>query len=182
MNLEPITENSPYFERADALAREAFPPEEYLSARTLAQMARRADFDFWALLEDGAFVGFMAVLTHETMAYLFFLAIEPSRRSMGCGSRAVEALKAAYPHRQQVVDLEMLDPAAPNGAQRARRRAFYLRCGYQETGLFLSYLGVDYEVLCMDDGFSPKAFQAMLGKLRIDGFHPRWFGKAAPNA
>ena len=86
------------------------------------------------------------------MAYLFFLAIEGALRSKGCGAEAVALLKTLYPGKTQVVDLEMPDDRAENSAQRIRRRAFYTRCGYRATGQFLSYLGVDYEVLCMCAG------------------------------
>ena len=108
---------------------------------------RSADnFDFFALTDGDAFVGFMVVQTHKDLAYLFFLAIDPSCRAKGYGSRAVETLRALYPGKTQVVDFEMLDSEAPNNEQRIKRRQFYLRNGYKETGLFLSYLGVDYEV------------------------------------
>ena len=51
------------------------------------------------------------------------------------------ALKAEYPQKKQVVDFEMLDETAENSRQREKRRNFYLRNGYKETGFFLSYLG-----------------------------------------
>ena len=52
---------------------------------------------------------------------------------------------------QQVVDFEMPDEAAANNAQRKRRRRFYLQNGHRPTGHFLSYLGVDYEIFCMEE-------------------------------
>ena len=161
----------------NALAEEAFPPEEYLAPSKLAEMAKAENFDFLALLDGDAFVGFMVVQTYQNLAYLFFLAIEPSCRSKGYGSRAIETLKAEYPGKKQVVDFEMPDSAAPNWKQREKRRDFYLRNGYRETGLFLTYLGVDYEVFCMDEDFEPEVFQAMMSTIRVEGFSPRYFYK-----
>lgn len=54
---------------------------------------------------------------------------------------------------------------------------FYLRNGYRETGLFLSYLGVDYEVFCMGEGFNPDTFKAMMKTIQVEGFNPRYFTK-----
>ena len=71
----------------------------------------------------------------------------------------------------------MPDQTAANHEQREKRREFYLRNGYKETGLFLTYLGVDYEVFCMDEEFDPEAFKAMMKTIRVDGFHPRYFYK-----
>lgn len=174
---EPITLSSPFWEQVNQLAKEAFPPEEYLAPAQLVQMAKEDGFDFWALMDEGAFVGFMVVKLHDKMAYLFFLAIDPKRRGCGYGGRAIETLKALYPGHQQVVDFEMPDDVAPNQAQRQKRRAFYLRNGYRETGLFLSYLGVDYEVFCMDEAFDEERFRALMSTLKINGFAPRYFRK-----
>lgn len=175
LNTEPITPQSPYWAQVNALAKEAFPPEEYLAPTELVRMARADNFDFLALLDGTRFVGFMVVLTHGALAYLFFLAIDVPCRAMGYGSRAIETLRAEYPGMVHTVDFEMPDDRAPNQKQRLRRRRFYLRNGYHETGLFLSYLGVDYEVFAMGDGFDAEAFKAMMRTIQIEGFHPRYF-------
>ena len=171
----PVTESLPELERVNALAKEAFPPEEYLAPDKLMEMSQQEGFDFLALYDGKRFIGFMAVKTHRTLTYLFFLAVDPAWRSHGYGSRAIDTLKALYPGSQQVVDLEMLDEAAANRQQRERRRLFYLNNGYQPTGRFLSYLGVDYEILCMDKAFDFSLFQEMMSLMRIEGFHPQYF-------
>lgn len=175
LNVEQITEKNPFWDRINWLAKEAFPPEEYLAPEKLVEMARSENFDFWALMDEQNFVGFMVVQLYKELSYLFFLAVDPSCRSKGYGGRAIETLKTLYPQKQQVVDFEMLDASAPNKMQREKRRNFYLRNGYQETGLFLSYLGVDYEVFCMDTAFDVELFQEMMSTLNIDGFNPRYF-------
>lgn len=176
LNKERIITGYRFWDEIESLAREAFPPEEYLAPSKLAEMAMSDNFDFWALLDDDKFIGFMAVQLYENMVYLFFLAISPQYRSKGYGNRAIETLKETYPDKKQVVDFEMLDETAPNCRQREIRRIFYLRNGYKETGFFLSYLGVDYEVFSMDD-FEPEVFKAMMSTLKIDGFKPKYFSK-----
>lgn len=177
LHTKPITENSLYWETVNALAVEAFPPEEYLDPVILVEMSKADNFDFLALLDGDKFVGFMVVQTHKDLAYLLFLAIDPACRAMGYGSRAIETLKVEYPDKKQVVDFEMLDKTATNYEQREKRRNFYLRNGYLETGHFLSYLDVDYEVFCMDENFIFDDFQELLSTLRIEGFAPVYFTK-----
>ena len=89
-----------------------------------------------------------------------------------------KTLKAQYPGKKQVVDFEMLDETADNSRQREKRRNFYLRNGYKETGFFLSYLGVEYEVFCMDDDFEPEVFKAMMKTIRVEGFKPKYFWRS----
>lgn len=175
LNTEPITASSPFWSRVEALAKEAFPPEEYLAPKELVQMAEDAQFDFLALTEEGRFVGFMAVQVHRSLSYLFFLAIASELRASGYGSGAIEALKERYPDKTQVVDFEMLDQGASNYGQRVKRKRFYLRNGYRETGLFLSYCGVDYEVMCMGEDFREDEFKELMKNIRVEGFEPRYF-------
>lgn len=177
LNVEPITQESRFWHQVNALAKEAFPPKEYLAPSELVKMARSDNFDFLALLDGDTFVGFMVVMLYADMAYLFFLAIDAASRSKGYGSRAIETLKAEYPDKTHTVDFEMLDDAAPNKEQREKRRSFYLQNGYRETGLFLSYLGVDYEVFCMGERFDMDTFKAMMKTIQVKGFDPKYFIK-----
>lgn len=172
-----ITESFNDIEKINVLAKEAFPPKEYLAPAKLIAMAKDGELDFLALYDQTLFVGFMAVKAYKNMAYLFFLAIDPVRRSSGYGGRAIETLKALYPSMQQVVDLEMLDSAADNSAQRESRHSFYLRNGYRETGHFISYSGIDFEILCMTPTFDLDVFKEMMRTFHLDGFHPHYFTK-----
>ena len=175
LKTEHITDSREYWGKVLALAKEAFPPKEYLCPSKLAEMAKADNFDFLALIDGEEFVGFMMVQTHKTISYLFFLAILPECRSRGYGSRALETLRELYPERKQVVDFEMLDTSSENSEQRKKRKAFYLRNGYKETGLFLSYKDVDYEVLTMADNFDYDEFKDMMSSIPLENFHPRYF-------
>lgn len=177
LNIEHIKSDSRFWTQINALAREAFPPGEYLAPEILAKMAEEDHFDFLALTENETFVGFMVVQTHKRLAYLFFLAIDPHFRSQGYGSRAIETLKGLYPEKKQVVDFEMIDETSANNQQRIKRKEFYLRNGYKETGLFLSYLGVDYEVMCMDADFCVDDFKKLMQTIQVEGFSPRYFSR-----
>lgn len=177
LTTRPIQPGCPWWAQVETLAKEAFPPEEYLPPAQLARMAQDDHFDFLALEDGGHFVGFMAVQTYQDLAYLFFLAIAPACRAKGYGSQAIETLRALYPGKTQVVDFEMPDEAAANNHQRMKRRSFYLRNGYRPTGQFLSYLGVDYEVMCIGECFNLEAFKALMSGIRVDGFDPVYFTK-----
>lgn len=177
LTTEIVTKNRTYFAELEVLAKEAFPPEEYLSPSTLLEMSQGENFDFIALLDNENFVGFMVVQTHNRMAYLFFLAIASQFRGNGYGGKAIALLKDLYPDKTQVVDFEMPDPTAQNNAQRLKRRQFYLRNGYKETGLFLSYFGVDYEVMSMSDDFNDDDYKALMKSIQLENFKPIYWRK-----
>ena len=69
----------------------------------------------------------------------------------------------------------MVDESAPNYPQRVRRKDFYMKNGFNETGLFLTYFGVTYEVLCRSSDFDTPMFKEMLLRLPIEDFNPVFF-------
>lgn len=93
LSIEHITEKSRFWEKVNFLAKEAFPPEEYLAPSELVKMARTDNFDFFALLDGDVFVGFMVIQTYEDLAYLFFLAIAAESRGKGYGSGGLAEIK-----------------------------------------------------------------------------------------
>ena len=173
--LKQIRADFPDMDSLCVLAAEAFPPQEYIAPQKLIQMAQSEGFDFWALYDGERFIGFMVVMTHKTMAYLFFLAIDSSLRSQGYGGAALSTLQQTYPSFQHVVDMELLDNKADNIQQRIARRNFYLRNGYKPTGQYLSYFEVSYEVLCRDDRFDATLFEELLAKVPVKDFTPHFF-------
>ena len=176
LNTAQISYDFMDMEKLNMLAREAFPPEEYLSPKTLIEMSvDDKTFDFWALYDENKFIGFMVVKTYKEIAYLFFLAIDCQCRGRGYGSCALKKLKELYPDFCYVVDFEMLDDFALNMEQRKERRQFYLSNGYKETGQFLTYLGVSYEVMYVGNSFNADLFKELLSTLAIDGFKPVYF-------
>ena len=78
------------------------------------------------------------------MVHIIYFAVEEALRGRGLGSRILEEMRRANPGKRLLVDIEEPFGAAPNNAQRLRRRDFYLRCGYRETAVRYPWRGVDY--------------------------------------
>lgn len=47
LSTEPITKDSRFWDEVNVLAREAFPPEEYLAPARLQKWQRQTDLIFW---------------------------------------------------------------------------------------------------------------------------------------
>ena len=60
-----ITSELPDYEKIKKLAKEAFPPKEYLAPSVLIKMAKSPDFDFLALYDAEHFAGYMAVRLYK---------------------------------------------------------------------------------------------------------------------
>jgi len=167
-----IDKNFIDLDRVENLALEAFPPEEYLSPVKILEMS---NLDFFAIYDGDKFIGFMVVKIYKTMSYLFFLAVDRNFRGQGYGSEIIQKIKELYPDYNQVVDFEMIDKNASNYNQRVKRKEFYMKNGYKETGYFLSYLGVNYEIMSMDDNFDINLFKELISTIKIKGFKPKYY-------
>jgi len=161
--------------RVEILAKEAFPSEEYLAPSKLIEMSKEAGFNFLAVYDNDKFAGFVVVKLYKVMAYLFFLAVDEKMRGQGYGSRIIQKIKEIYPDYNHVVDFEMIDKNASNYSQRVKRKNFYLKNGYKETGRFLSYLGVNYEIMATNDNFDIDLFKELMSTIKIKGFKPKYF-------
>ena len=51
LNTEKITKESRYWQQINSLAKEAFPPEEYLAPDKLVEMSEAENFDFLTLTD-----------------------------------------------------------------------------------------------------------------------------------
>lgn len=177
LKIEKIETNYRYWNEINSLSKKSFPIEEYLDPIKLVDMAKEDDFKFLSLVDNDDFIGFMAIKIYKEFTYLFFLTIEESYRCKGYGAKAISLIKEMYPNKKHTVDFEKVNENASNYEQRIKRRKFYLRNGYKETGLYLSYLNVEYEVFCTDDNFNIDMFKEMMTTFNIEGFSPKYYYK-----
>jgi len=175
LNILKINNKFEDMDKVTKLALEAFPPEEYLSPVKILEMSGKCNLDFFAIYNKDKFIGFTVVKPYKTMSYLFFLAVDRSFRGQGYGSKIIQKIKEIYPDYSHVVDFEMIDKNASNYNQRVKRKEFYLKNGYKETGYFLSYLGVNYEIMSMDDNFDINLFKELISTIKIKGFKPKYY-------
>ena len=135
------------FKETHRLNMDAFPDEERLDTELLAQLSEQGRLELLGIYDNGNYIGFTVIFHSERSVYVFFLAIDPAWRSHGYGAAVLDELRKRYAGRQLVLDIEPLDSAAPNYEQRLRRKNFYLRNGFRESGCFFKYCGMCFEVL-----------------------------------
>ena len=114
------------------------------------------------VLDDGEVSGFFSLASWEDILYVEYYAVSKERRGRKYGSKGLEELKKLYPDRRIFLEIERLDPAAKNAVQRKRRKAFYLRNGFESSGIFVNVKGCDYELLCLNGKLTYEEYQKVL--------------------
>ena len=137
----------------------AFPKEERMPFPLMVGMSCLWNTDFLAFYDGEVLCGLAYLATVGKQSFLMFFAVKEELRSKGYGGRILERLRSLHPHHLRIVSIEPCRGEEAQLAQQLRRKAFYLRNGYRETGYFMRLAGQDQEILAENGVFRPRAFR-----------------------
>lgn len=157
-----ITKEYAHFEEVRDLYLRAFPDEERVPLWSLMRKTKRSGNQFLAFEDEGQFVGLTYEITEGDLTLLFFLAVNDQVRSKGYGSRILEDIRTRHAGNRVIIEIEPVDAAAENAGQREKRRAFYLRNGFEPAGFNVREQGVEYEILSAGGPVTPDDFMAIM--------------------
>ena len=120
---------------------------------------------FYGVYDEDEFIGLADLIVHQDMVYLFFLAIEESKRGHGYGSRILHDLKQRYQGRRLFLLADEAKPSYPDYDVRVKRMEFYAKNGFLPSNQFICEFGVWYELLCHDCFVTKKEFVDTMASL-----------------
>ena len=112
-----------------------------------------------------AFAGFILSIQNESSVYVLFFAICPEQRSSGIGGKAIQAFQELCGSKAIILEYESVYEASANAEQRLRRRSFYLKHGFYDTGWFLKDNGTEFAIACSCDTFNKHDYEALAAAL-----------------
>ena len=153
IELERVGKSSGYKEHLEKINIEAIPECERNSLDDLMDTGA----EVLGIFLNGFPVGFFVLREYKTIIYLAYFAVGCEYRSKGTGSQALSKLIDGKKDRQIVVEFE-----APSGSETnktaSRRRNFYLRNGFHETGWYTFYDETEFEIACTSVSFDVNTF------------------------
>lgn len=163
LKAKKINEKSQELKTIKELYREAFPRAERVPMKYLLEEDNQSELS--ACFDSDVFCGFYATLTVGDITHILFLAVEPALRDRGYGSRILALISDRYAQNRIILDIEAVEPDAPNAAQRIRRKQFYEKNGYRESGIRYVWRGVPYEILVKNGSITKAEFDAFWDSL-----------------
>ena len=152
-----ITKKSQEYKNFKALYHKAFPRAERVPVKFL--MDKDIDSMLNACYDGELFCGFYSTLTFGDITHILFLAVDDVLRGQGYGSDFLALVSYHYPKNRIILDIEAEDSTAPNNEQRIRRKAFYEKNGYVESGIEYRWRGVPYKILIKNGTITEKEFE-----------------------
>ena len=130
----------------------AFPEQEKKPLQVMEQLVADGKMEMLVLVDEDEFAGLAINLIDEEQnrALLDYYAIAPEKRNGGYGSKGLEVLLERFKNYKYIFEIETQNEKAENAEERKRRKAFYLRNGLKETGLFVNVYDTDFELLTPD--------------------------------
>lgn len=139
----------PYLPKVRALYENAFPGNERMPFRMLADTGNPGSELMVFLLDDDRFAGFARMFHHPAAktSFLSYIAIAEDLRGRGYGTEILKQLCTEKRDRKIVLDIEEVIPEADNYEERKQRRQFYLDRGFTALNLRYLFFNVKYELL-----------------------------------
>ena len=109
-------------------------------------------------------IGMTYIFLDADLVYLAYLCVKEDRQDQGLGTRILKHLYELYPGKRFIIDIEETRKEDENYEEERTRRSFYLRNGFESTGIFYNFFNVDYELLSYGGSLSQKEWQGLLVK------------------
>jgi len=180
MILKKLTATHDDYERVEKLFFEAFPENERPVGISDILAQDKIPCDLIGIYPDETpddFAGFFLTIKNDVCVYLVYFATCPEKRSKGLGSKAIQAFKDYYKDTPILFSYESIYQESDNAEQRERRRKFYLKNGFYETGWFADLAGTEFILASSVEEFDKDSFttflSAMAGGMAIPDLYRR---------
>ena len=107
-------------------------------------------------------VGMYYLFLNEDLVYLSYICVREEDKGKSYGTKILQHIHEDYSDYRFVVDIEEVKENDDNYEEERRRRAFYLKNGYESTGVFYRIFGVDYELLSYNGKVSKEDWHALI--------------------
>ena len=101
----------------------------------------------YGVYEKEELIGMYFLYLKDELIYLSYICVSEEKRNLGYGTQILKRICDSANGKRIVIDIEECRPEDENYTQEVNRRNFYLRNGFQSTGIFYHIYGVDYELL-----------------------------------
>lgn len=152
---------------------ESFPKTERMPFSMMVAMSKLWNTDFLSFYDDDKLCGFVYLAHNRKIVFVMFLAVDKTLHSKGYGSAILQEIQNRYPNKKIVISIEPCDNNAPDIAVRTRRKNFYLRNGYKETGYMIKLSGVVQELIVCNGEFDIKQFRTFFALYSNGTMWPR---------
>lgn len=140
---------------------EAFPKSERKPFFFLKCAVQKGKSEIWVASQSDVVAGFIVLIPYYDMVLVEYLAVSNQIRSKGSGSKILGEICRQYDDKRILLLIEKIDDTANNLEQRIARKRFYLKNGFESSGVLMQGVSGDMEILCHGGSISGDEFIAV---------------------
>lgn len=152
---------------------DSFPKEERMPFALMVMLTKITDTDFLAFYDKEVLCGFIYMAATDDITFVMFFAVDKNMRAKGYGSNILSKVQSLYPNNKIIISIERCDVEAKNIHDRMRRKDFYLKNGYEDTGYLIELSKVEQEIIMKNGEFDQEEFSAFLKKYSNGTMKPK---------
>ncbi len=141
---------------------DSFPKNERIPFPMMVAMSKLWHTEFLGFYDGDTLCGFAYFAHNNKIVFVMFLAVDRTLRSKGYGSAILRKIQNKYPDKKIIISIEPCDKNVPDIELRTRRKDFYMRNGYKETGYMMKLNGIVQEIIITNGGFNKNQFRIFL--------------------
>lgn len=159
INVKKVQYDSDY-KMVKELYSYAFPDIERLPLVLLKLMSLKSNIEFYSVYDDDDFCGMLYMVNNKGKTLIYYFAVRSDIRSMGYGTRILEWLKKEKNSFSLI--METVREESDNHLQRQKRKEFYLKNGFKDTGYYMKDYSGTFDILITDSNINPKEFMKLI--------------------
>ena len=161
MNIEKVLKSKRKKEIKEIYVN-SFPKEERMPFAFMVILSCLWTTQFYAFYDEETLCGLVYMATLGKQNFIMFLAVDEKLRSKGYGSSILNTIQYMHQKNKLILSIEPCDEEMKNNEQRLKRKHFYIRNGYKETGYFMKLAGQKQEILIKNGSFHKGRFIAFM--------------------
>lgn len=160
-----LSDNKKYLKELKELYKNAFPKEERKTFFFINKLKKAGKAHIYTAVDNDKFLGFAIILSDDKYALIDYLAVNEKTRGTGIGSEIINELKKIYSNKCLFLERETVLKNCENPEQRNRRRNFYLRNDFEDSGVYVNVYTVDMTLMTYKNRITFNEYSVFLKKI-----------------
>jgi GNAT superfamily N-acetyltransferase len=150
------------YDRINILFHAEFTGHGKTALRKLIQKSKSRNIAFYSVYDDKIWIGFIYLIFKNDLLLIQYFAIDSNNRSKGYGGEVIKKIKEIYSGYRIILGIEKYEEKAKNNEQRIKRKKFYEKHGFKESGYIVKQYGILNEILIYGDTFLLEEFDPLM--------------------
>ena len=164
LRIEKVTKKNSDLKKIKELFISSFPKKQRGPFWLVLLASKMKEINFLSFYDKDILCGFIYTTIIDNITFVVWLAVSSNVRSKGYGSAILNEIQSMYKDNKIILYIDKCDEEASDYEKRIKRKSFYIKNGYEETGYLVETRKMVEEVLIKNGSFDKEEFEQFFKK------------------